>query len=72
MMGNAAILDDNLALTATLTGGNWALPLDNLLDPTVKETVARCVSIRSEVGLSGGGRSNPFRQPNGWSAAARG
>jgi hypothetical protein len=44
MMGNAAILDENLALTATLTGGNWALPLDNLLDPTVKETVARCVS----------------------------
>lgn len=43
-MGTAAVLDENLALTATLTGGTWALPLDNLLDPTVKETVARCVS----------------------------
>ncbi|ALG75046.1 hypothetical protein VY88_26275 [Azospirillum thiophilum] len=44
MMGTAAVLDENLALVATLTGGDWALPLENLLDPTVKETVARCVS----------------------------
>lgn len=43
-MGNAAVLDENLALTATLGGGDWAMPLENLLDPTVKETVARCVS----------------------------
>ncbi|MBP2231765.1 hypothetical protein J2847_005084 [Azospirillum agricola] len=43
-MGTAAILDENFALTATLSGGNWVRPLDNLLDPTVKETTARCVS----------------------------
>lgn len=43
-MTTAAILDQNLALGATLTGGTWALALENLLDPTVKETVARCVS----------------------------
>lgn len=44
ILSPAAILDDNLALTATLTGGAWALPLDNLLLPSVKETVARCVA----------------------------
>ncbi|MBF5095295.1 hypothetical protein F1643_13310 [Azospirillum sp. INR13] len=44
VMGTAAILDENLALTATLSGGNWALPLEHLLEPTVRETVARCVS----------------------------
>ncbi len=44
MSANAAVLDENFALTATLSGGNWARPLDNLLDPTVKEVTARCVS----------------------------
>ncbi|SMH62526.1 hypothetical protein [Azospirillum agricola] len=42
--GNAAVLDENLALTATLSGGNWARSVENLLDPTVKEVTARCVS----------------------------
>lgn len=44
----AAVLDENLALTATLTGGTWVRPLENLLDPTVKETTARCVSGNPE------------------------
>ncbi|SMH62835.1 hypothetical protein [Azospirillum agricola] len=44
MTGNAAILDENLALTATLSGGTWVRPLDNLLDPTVREVTARCAS----------------------------
>lgn len=44
MTGNAAVLDENLALAATLSGGTWARPVDNLLDPTVKEVTARCVS----------------------------
>lgn len=43
-LGNAAVLSDNLALTAALSGGVWARPLDNLLDPTVREVTARCVS----------------------------
>lgn len=43
-MTTAAILDENFALTATLSGGVWVLPLDNLKAPTVKETVARCAS----------------------------
>lgn len=40
----AALLLDNLALTATLSGGTWARPLDYLLEPTVRETTARCVA----------------------------
>lgn len=47
-MTTAAILDLNLALGATLTGGTWVRPLENLLDPTVKETTARCVSGNPE------------------------
>lgn len=42
ILSPAAILDDNLALTATLTGGEWQLPLDNLLLPNVIEAPARC------------------------------
>lgn len=40
----AALLLDNLALTATLSGGTWERPLDHLLEPTVRETTARCVA----------------------------
>lgn len=44
--GPAALLLDNLALTASLSGGDWVagLGLSRLLEPSVKETVARCAN----------------------------
>jgi hypothetical protein len=44
ILSPAAILDENLALTAALSGGNWTLPLDNLLLPNVIEAPARCAA----------------------------
>lgn len=38
------VLHGNRAAEGALSGGSWALPLDNMLLPTLKEDVARCTT----------------------------
>ncbi|RJF94798.1 hypothetical protein D3874_03000 [Oleomonas cavernae] len=50
-MAKGAILHDNLSLDTgvVLSGGTWALPLTNLLDPRMIARPARCTAIANPV-----------------------